>query len=116
MEEPDLARVQVEPFQRGKPRRHGGSPIKAVSDNRMADLRQVDPDLMSPPGCDSHFEQRVACRLLEDAKIGLGGASLGARRIRFRTFATSNTPLVMRSRRWTIPGRNSPPTVESVEK
>ena len=89
MHEPDLAGMEIKPCRFGKPpfaKPSSGKParaprgtVEAVPDDRMADFREVYTDLVSPPGCDPHREQRIAWRLLEHPKIGLGLPAARAR-------------------------------------
>ena len=130
--------------------------VDRISDHGMADMREVDPDLVGPPGVQFETEQ-VATRVepgdAPGSRSGRGGPPRGrpsasgrsvpadrsvdgsgsrrgaprrgphTRRLTFRraasiwpsrrwarsVFATSISPEVSRSSRWTIPGRPSAP-------
>src|SRR5918998_229221 len=63
MDEPQALGVQPEPAfgDRG--------PVERVGVNGVADSREVDPDLVRPPGLEPHPEHRVPRRLPQDLEV-----------------------------------------------
>ncbi len=51
-----------------------GAAVDPVAGHRKPDLREVDADLVRPPGLEPHAQQRVARQLLGDLEVGHGVA------------------------------------------
>ena len=134
--------------------------ISGVADQRMADMRHMDADLVCAPGFKAAFHQCAIFELLQCPEMGdgmlstsigehchfltimlgspdlcrnlaggrrglslynrqvapfdiVGGNSLARPSCALSVLATTNSPDVSRSIRWTIPGRSTPPMPDS---
>lgn len=74
----------------------GAPAIDRIADQRMSDMRHVNPDLMGAAGLQLHFDQGVGRKSLVDAIVSDGGFPIGANRKAFTVTAVASNRKVNR--------------------